>query len=335
MLYLAIRFFFDQKFINLKYFFYVCSLCVIFVSLDVIYQFNFGQDIFGFKATTRRLGGPFGEELIAGSYIYRFSFFVIFSFFIFDRYKEMSTFTKFPLFSLISLIISLGLIFAGNRVPFVIFLFLTILCLLFYKKNRLYFLSLFFISISSLAILIMSNNETKRHYGGFVTISTNFFHTFSEDKIIKKEKDEKYSNDEINYSINFKGRNYLLSSTHAKEFYSGYKTWSKNKILGGGIKSFRYNCPTVFVNCNMHPHNYYLEILSDLGIVGFLMIVSFFIYLFYKSIKINNLFLLPFLLLLFGEIFPLKSTGSFFTTLNSAFIFLLISVIISSLVKKN
>ena len=180
----------------------------------------------------------------------------------------------------------------------------------------------------------MSNNETKRHYGGFVTISTNFFHTFSEDKIIKKEKDEKYSNDEINYSINFKGRNYLLSSTHAKEFYSGYKTWSKNKILGGGIKSFRYNCPTVFVNCNMHPHNYYLEILSDLGIVGFLMIVSFFIYLFYKSIKINNLFLLPFLLLLFGEIFPLKSTGSFFTTLNSAFIFLLISVIISSLVKK-
>ena len=44
-----------------------------------------------------------------------------------------------------------------------------------------------------------------------------------------------------------------------------------NKYIGGGIKSFRHNCPKRKIlihnertTCNMHPHNYYLEILTDI-----------------------------------------------------------------------
>ena len=81
--YLAIRFLIDKNLINLKIFFYICSLCVLFVSLDIIYQFIIGQDIFGFMGNTRRLGGPFGNELIAGGYLQRFSFFLFFFFFYF------------------------------------------------------------------------------------------------------------------------------------------------------------------------------------------------------------------------------------------------------------
>ena len=58
-----------------------------------------------------------------------------------------------------------------------------------------------------------------------------------------------------------------FAPTYLKEFYSFYNTWLLNKYIGGGIKSFRYNCVTF--NCSSHPHNYYLEILSELGLIGF------------------------------------------------------------------
>ena len=88
--------------------------------------------------------------------------------------------------------------------------------------------------------------------------------------------------------------------------------------------------------CNSHPHNYYLEILADLGIVGFIFIGSIFtitIYLslikkyFLKSSLSSNNTIIPFIFIFIVEIFPIKSTGSFFTTGNSTFIFLTLSII--------
>ena len=335
MLYFAIRFLFEYKLINLKIFFYVCSLCVIFVSLDLLYQFIFGKDIFGFEAASRRLGGPFGDELIAGSYLYRFSFFLIFLFFAFDIFKETKFKIKFPLFCFISVLISVGLIIAGNRVPFFIFIITTFLCLIFIKNLRRYLFTLIVIALSSLIILMNFNIEIKKHYGMFQTKVINSLKSFSDDKIVKYKDDKSLTPDEKNYTINFRGKSYSYSSVYLKEFYSGYKTWTENKFFGGGIKSFRYNCPKIFINCNTHPHNYYLEILSDLGIIGLLMVLSFFTFLIIKSFYVKKIILNPFLFLFIGEIFPLRTTGSFFTTSNAVFIFLLISFIISILNKKD
>ena len=75
-LYIILVFLINKKIINFKIFFYISSICVAFVSLDIIYQFHNGYDIFGFEGNTRRLGGPFGDEKIAGSYLQRFSFFL-------------------------------------------------------------------------------------------------------------------------------------------------------------------------------------------------------------------------------------------------------------------
>ena len=122
-----------------------------------------------------------------------------------------------------------------------------------------------------------------------------------------------------------------------------HDTWLMNKYIGGGIKSFRINCPNrqnldsdERKVCNSHPHNYYLEILADLGIVGFIFIGSIFtitIYLslikkyFLKSSLSSNNTIIPFIFIFIVEIFPIKSTGSFFTTGNSTFIFLTLSII--------
>ena len=69
-------------------------------------------------------------------------------------------------------------------------------------------------------------------------------------------------------------------------------------ITGFGLKSFRLKCPEVLTKdnlirgekpqlfaCGNHPHNFYLEILSEGGIIGLMVIVVFFIILLKKSIK--------------------------------------------------
>ena len=135
-----------------------------------------------------------------------------------------------------------------------------------------------------------------------------------------------------------------------------YDTWLMHKYIGGGIKNFRYYCHhrknsdhnwfiknnnidknSTFV-CNMHPHNYYLEILTETGLIGFIIVLSIFIatlYLtFFKkyfsrpTIQFNNI-IIPFLFLFIAEIFPLKSTGSFFTTGNTTYLFLIMAILIA------
>ena len=79
--------------INLKYFYISCAFASLFVSLDVIYQFFNGRDIFGFEslADGRKLSGPFGDEYIAGGYLQRFSLFAFFLIPLFySRYNSVS-----------------------------------------------------------------------------------------------------------------------------------------------------------------------------------------------------------------------------------------------------
>ena len=146
--------------------------------------------------------------------------------------------------------------------------------------------------------------------------------------------------------------NRLEMPSHYAEFESFYDTWQMNKLIGGGVRSFRINCPNrgnidpdERSTCNTHPHNYYLEILTDLGLVGLFLILLIFSAIFYKSfiskyflnsnkILKSNYFITPFLFLFIAEIFPIKSTGSFFTTFNSAYIFLIMAVIVSLLKQK-
>ena len=335
LLYFSLRFLMDNKYLDLKYFFLISSFSVLFVSLDVIIQYSFGQNLFGYEGVSRRMSGPFGDELIAGSYISRFSLFLIFSFFIFKIFKNIDFKIKFFIFSIISLIISLGMILAGNRIPFLIFLMIIFLSFIKIKSLRSYFFSFLIISISCIFILKNYDKEILKHYGGFQTQIINLLNPLSDDNKIQFKNENKLTNDEKNYSFSFKGENYLTKSVHLKEFYTGYKTWLQNKFFGGGLKSFRFNCPKVFINCNAHPHNYYLEILSDLGIVGFLIIVSLFFLIFKEAYYNRKIIILPFLLVLFGEVFPVKTTGSFFSTANSTFIFLQISLIISILNRKD
>ena len=334
LIYFIFRFLINEKIINFNLFFSVCSISVIFVSLDLIYQFYNGYDIFGFEGNSRRLGGPFGDEKVAGPYLYRFSFFLLFALLTFSYFKKLNSYLSFAIYLLASLLIILGIIYAGNRMPFFMFLFTCFLIFLIKRENKIHFLSIIILSFGILFVHKNTNMEINKHYGHFQTKVKAFLKSFSKENLINDNGANLKSFDEKNYVLTFNNKTYRMSSGHVKEFYSGFKTWKSKPFFGGGVKTFKHNCPKVFFNCTTHPHNYYLEILADLGLVGLLIVILIFSILIVKALSIKDIFITPFIFVFISEVFPLKSTGSFFTSSNSTFIFLFLAIIAGITFKK-
>ena len=200
------------------------------------------------------------------------------------------------------------------------------------------------------------HEPSKFHIGSYQTKITNLFLIFSKKNIISdKELKTDYHFDGINnfydgnehmfYTLKYNGNYYKMSNTYVKEFKAGYMTWKINKFFGGGIKSFVTNCGRANVpNCVTHPHNYYLEILAELGLFGlFLILAIFFIIIFKSFIKKyftnsklkQNYLIVPSIFLFLFEIFPFKNTGSFFSTQNATYLFLIMSILISLINREN
>ena len=269
LFYIVLRFLVEKKIVDFKVFFVFASLAVLFVSLDIFFQYLNGEDIFGLVPPQgyRKLSGPFGDELIAGGFIQRFSLFSFFLLPLFFSNKISNKFYKYLIPALFIIFFS-SLLLSGNRMPTIMFLFSIFLILIFQKQVRKFFLP--FVIIFSLVFTIMFKlNETiKRN-------SINFYTKSSQIVLLVLKKD-------------FFNEN---SPQYLKEFSTFYDTWLINKYIGGGIKNFRYYChvrenikkDTEFI-CNMHPHNYYLEILTETGIFGFLIVLSIFFNLIYLTL---------------------------------------------------
>ena len=321
LLYIILRYLIENKFINLKFFFISCFFGSLFVSIDIIYQFINGQDIFGFKGIKNNLSGPFGNELIAGGYLQRFS---IFSFFLIPFFYQQN-FNKYLkyLIPILFIIFLIAIILSGNRMPLLLFLFVVTLIIIFQKETRKFLLPV--LVTFTLIVYLFYNFNEKAKINFYA-----FYDQISRGAIILLEKDftSKYA------------------PPYMKEFTSFYNTWLMNKYIGGGIKNFRYYCHQKGAwkeykkrgfTCNMHPHNYYLEILTETGVVGFSIITLAFLIIIYltlikkyflSSTLKNNTLIIPFIFLFIIEIFPIRSTGSFFTTGNTTYLFILMGILI-------
>ena len=325
LLYFILRYLVEKNIIIFKWFFISSLICTLFVSLDIFYQFTFSVDIFGFKPLhPSKLSGPFGDELVAGGYIHKFS---LFSIFILPFFKFKKIYLSLIL-SVLFLIYMTAIVLSGNRMPLVLFLLSILLILLFENKTRKY-IPISLIVVTSIFFTIYKNNlVVKDSFDSFIGNSYGMINVFVVENITKSSK---IPEQEI--------------PTYYQEMKTFYGTWMMNKYIGGGIKSFRHNCPKRKIlsrnertTCNMHPHNYYLEILTDIGLVGLIMSCLIFILTIYNSLSKNyflnpgksiNIILVPFIFVFISEIFPLRTSGSFFTTSTATFIFILIAVIIT------
>ena len=151
LFYLVIRYLTEKNILTLKFFFVTCSAASLFVCFDIFFQFIYGKDIFGFSSAQfgRKLSGPFGDELIAGGFIQRFSLFAFFIVPIFFK-NNLKKF-QFYIIPCLLVIFIVGIILSGNRMPFLLYLMLLSLVLLFQNKRESFF-SIFVVNINYLFI---------------------------------------------------------------------------------------------------------------------------------------------------------------------------------------
>ena len=327
----AISFFF-KKDKDLKYYiFYSFCFCLLLLFIDSLFQFFSGFNLLGFPLHGSRVSSFFGRKLILGSFVSRLLPF-IFALIILLKIKK-----KELVILLILLITGLLVIMSNERLSFIYYcLFVAYYFFINFNKKIIF---KFIIIASLFSILIYTFKPS--------TFERFFIHTYNQ----------------------YKQTNSILSLSyrHKTHFQTAYKMFSDHKLLGHGLKSFRYLCedprysvkdnifldsayyaeadglfnlnyffknnegsyyititkddvivsevkasiyihnlityidsgkyvykgqklfsaPEYVNGCNTHPHNIYLQFLSELGLLGFILFFMFFIYVLWKLISFS------------------------------------------------
>ena len=354
--------------LDFKYFLFTGTFASVILSLDIIYQYILGVDILGFKSLGTHNSGFFGDELIAGSFIKNFAFFSIF--FVAYLFKNKNNY-KFILTLLIIIILAIGILLSGNRMPFVLFLFGLSLTLLFSNNLRKILITSFLVLFIIIGFLVSHDDLLKNiylsYYGNAKSTLNRLIVGYSSNEVKIVNQNENIQENETNFLdarddqwTPFKNNEqwkegqalnddfeffWVLNvsyETNERLFLTSLDVWSENKIFGGGIKSFREKCKKYLLHkknrlCSNHPHNYYLEILTDTGIVGIIIITVIgllFVTFILKNLRFfniknfENLILTAAIISLITETFPIKSTGSIFTTNNATYIILVAAMVI-------
>lgn len=324
--------------IIISYIFFIILLC-----LDIIFQFIFKLDILGYPPLLfgERYAGFFGEEAIAGGFIYVFGFInlVLLA-------KIMPFFKKHFVFLLVFSLFLSTMVITGDRSPVVCFFF-AIIFSFFFLKDKKFFLSIFFIYLFILLTLISFNKNIGYRYiispinllnaskldlfsqeyqmlNSFKTIENKTLDDFLQ---FKKEQDLIKDRNTL-----LKERNYSKYNIIPYKFFdtqwgahvlTALEMFKNNIFLGSGFGSFRFECHKYdkidslsrIDRCSTHPHNIYFEILSELGLIGFVffLIFLFSYFKFFLKIKDKDFFIVCIYSIIFGFLFP-KTSGSFFST---------------------
>lgn len=114
------------------------------------------------------------------------------------------------------------------------------------------------------------------------------------------------------------------TSPYAQLWNAAYGIWQEHPFTGVGLGNFRKACPALLdagavSYCDLHPHNLYLEWLSETGAIGFLFFAAFAASLLYaisrrlRHAAGNECILIAFAFAgLVPTLFPFNATQSFF-----------------------
>ena len=251
-----------------------------------------------------RLSWPYGD-LVPGSYLAKISLPI------YCTFIALIT-IKFKRFSLLSLIVSLAsltlILSTGERGNFLIRFFSGILAFFSWKNNKVNrFKSFIIFMVIILLILTSILGFNKSYYDRYVT------HFFKSIPIINTSNDNSYWG----------------------AWRSGIQQGLIKPVIGLGPSSSRKHCKTLPEKgidwlpgknyCGNHPHNYYIQIFAETGLVGLTLSIFMFYFLFntcYQGRVLNPkcpitsiCYIIP-----LAFFFPFQQTGSFFGQWGNLFI---------------
>ena len=306
----SIKYFFkyeNNKYVN--YILFVWSIIIFTVALDCIYEYFAGQNIIGNKsAYNGRISSFLGKELKIGHFFLGFAPLSLAYIYSKDKFnKENLLIFLFIIFNIISFII-------GERSNFIRFFFSTLIFLILtYKIKTKKIIFVIFILFAITISTINSNNHYKTRF-------------------LPSEIQEKS-----------KFINYIKSTQYIAHYDTAIKIFLNHPLTGIGLKNFYLECQdTKYINpnlaannlrCSTHPHQHHLEILSSIGIFGYLFFIFTFGYFLFKnfksSFKNNNTIQLVSCLYVAVFLLTPVPTGSFFTSWGASIFWLNVGIILA------
>jgi len=313
-------FFHTSKFFNKI--FAIWTLTIFVLCLDVYLESYTGKNILGYGQGTR-VFSFFKDEPIVGGYINAFYLIITgYFYFIFRDYPK-----KYKiLFLIISILLFISIILSGERAnaikAFIGFF-------IFYFLNKNFAFREKFISLILLIILLVqiysSSYYLKLRYGG---------QTF--DKFNSKEKIVKAFDEFLYFRIN----------------KSGIEVFKKYPLFGAGNKNYRLQnaCTINFLEnggrnegtnmkgthllCQTHPHQIYIEFLSEHGVIGSIILLTIIFTLIFSKfnivLKSKNYLQLGCIIYLSTVFTPILPSGSFFSDYNLTLFLLNLSILYAS-----
>jgi O-antigen ligase len=244
----------------LSYFYYTLLICFSFLALDGYFQFFFGFNIIGLPILSNRISSFFGNELIMGSYLSRL-FPLLFALFLLK--KKSSKFEVYYI-GVLFILIDVLIYIAGERASFFFLNLSTLFIIFFIKKYQTFRLLTFICSLILIAGLTFAYDK------------------FYNRMIFDTAKGMGFLEESQKKNIFTKGHESLIKTA--------YNMFLDKPIFGHGPKMFRVICKdekyAIGISpCDNHPHNFYIQLLAETGIIGFSFLFSVFAYILYCAYR--------------------------------------------------
>lgn len=285
---------------------------IIILLLDSTFEFVFDKNLLGWKKIDNnfRITSLFGNDEVLGSYVARLFPFGL-SILIFSKLRLKFKLTNKYIIFFIASSFYITLI-SGERTSLALILISLILITLSCSELRKTIMFSFFIILTLSSISIFFKPALKERIYDNVISQMGLF---SPDERIK-----------------------IFSKTYEGHYIIAYKMFKEKPLVGHGVKSFRKYCSEPENHlypgaCTTHPHNIYMQLLSETGFLGFIIIFIIFIVL---SFKILNLIINSFIkqqgefqqcknliyIFYFANFFPFLPSGSLFNNWLSIILFM-------------
>jgi len=304
-------------------FFISCSLALSLLFADTIFQFFNGKNILGFETIdSQNRISSFFRKAILGSYVLKILPMFLVSIFYLIKIKKYN-YKLFFLFYFISAVI---IFLSGDRAALLLLVIFSLGALISLKNYRK---KIFIFLICLFFLLLLLTITQKRYYDRYIVRTLNEI-GLGADKDYNKKK---VSSGAVGF---YDKKTFFFSATHENYFITAINIFKDNIYIGAGPKSYGWlSCSKQYqldrYSCVTHPHNFYIQLLAETGVIGFGLVLFVFLYFIkYLSILIlsnqkeyqfSKEGLIISLIGMITHLWPITTNGSFFTNYNCILIF--------------
>ncbi|XOJ85034.1 O-antigen ligase family protein [Methylophilaceae bacterium Uisw_099_01] len=303
---------------SLKKFLVSMTIVLIFIIFDTWWQFFFELDIFGFeKFRPDRLTGPFKGNPQVGVWVSKLVLLLPLFLILYNKMKlqDHRNYLTYVFF-IISTLLFLSILISGERMALLMMISSIFILFVGLALDKIF-------SFKKIFILLLLSFSGILIFAYLFPDPTQYAFVSTIEKI-----------------LNWRSSDYSLV------WQSAYDVWMQSPFFGAGLHKYREACEnlgtygTYYLDSAgsgvcFHPHNITLQLLSETGVIGFVLFYLMVIFLAISSLRtyVTKKLWLNFAIvfsIIFTCFLPIQSGTSFFANKYGAIIWLLVGVMLAT-----